>query len=145
MPSPTFGLTTGFVKPFIFSAAVGDPSSSSPTPSLQVYLEPTLAQHEILGLPPSHSNTTTSALTPIKRSNQIAAQSIRRGPRVVFASTPDDKATLTKDGSSLWSIEAPSLDDEVDDLIRQGRVADASRLVAAVGEEGFAPVRRLTN
>jgi hypothetical protein len=59
---------------------------------------------------------------------------------MLFVSTPTDKGLLQAEGSSVWTVQRGDLAEEVDSLVREGRVADAIGLVESIGEAGFSPV-----
>lgn len=61
--------------------------------------------------------------------------------RMLFTSTPSDKVLLQAEGSSVWAVSAQAVGDQVDELVREGRVGDAIGLVESVGEAGLDPVR----
>jgi hypothetical protein len=58
----------------------------------------------------------------------------------LICSTPTDKTLLQNEGSTIWALNAGDIGEEVDELLREGRSADAIGLVEAVGESGLSPV-----
>ena len=60
--------------------------------------------------------------------------------KLILVSTPSDKTLMQNEGSSLWVMEAGDMGEEVDELVREGRILDAIGLVEAAGEGGFSPV-----
>jgi hypothetical protein len=60
---------------------------------------------------------------------------------MMFVSTPTDKALGASEGSTIWGLEAGEVGEQVDELVREGRVKDAIGLVESVGEAGLSPVR----
>jgi len=65
--------------------------------------------------------------------------------KVLMVSTPTDKALSQSEGSSIWALRAGHVGEQIDELIREGRLADAIGLVEAVGEDGLSPVRDVFN
>lgn len=61
-------------------------------------------------------------------------------PRLLLVSTPTDRTLLAAEGSTIWQLPAPNIGEQVDDLVRDGRVVDAIGLVEAVGDAGLEPV-----
>ena len=76
--------------------------------------------------------TSTTVETP--------AEAMSSATKVLLASTPTDKALSQAEGSTIWSLRAGEVGEQIDDLVREGRVADALALVNAIGEAGLAPV-----
>jgi hypothetical protein len=68
------------------------------------------------------------------------ADSLKASPKILFCSTPTDKTLLQNEGSTIWVLRAGDIGEEVDELLREGRSADAIGLVEAVGEAGLSPV-----
>lgn len=62
---------------------------------------------------------------------------------MVLVTTPADAKVALAEGSSIWALHASDVDDEVDNLIKQGRVSDAIGLVEATGESSLSPVSRI--
>lgn len=60
--------------------------------------------------------------------------------KVLFVSTPNDKNLAQSEGSSVWAVEAEDIGDQVDELVKEGRVQDAIGLVEAMGDAGLSPV-----
>ncbi|WVO14727.1 hypothetical protein L204_102365 [Cryptococcus depauperatus] len=54
-----------------------------------------------------------------------------------------DKQLLASEGSSIWAVQEKDLQDEVDDLVREGRIEDAIGLVEAIGEDSLSLNQRL--
>jgi hypothetical protein len=63
--------------------------------------------------------------------------------KVLFCSTPTDKALLQSEGSSIWALRAGDIGEEVDELLREGRSMDAIGLVESVGESGLSSVSQM--
>jgi hypothetical protein len=61
----------------------------------------------------------------------------------LFCSTPTDKALSQTEGSTIWVLKGGDIGEEVDELLREGRSADAIGLVEAVGEAGLSPVSQI--
>lgn len=61
-------------------------------------------------------------------------------PKVLLVSTPTDKTLLHNEGSTVWEMRTGDVGDEVDELVKEGRVADAIGLVEASGDAKLAPV-----
>jgi hypothetical protein len=73
------------------------------------------------------------------------ADALKASTKVLFCSTPTDKALLQSEGSSIWALRAGDVGEEVDELLREGRSIDAIGLVEAVGESGLSPVSHMYN
>jgi hypothetical protein len=71
------------------------------------------------------------------------AVAMKESPKLFFVSTPTDRALLSSEGSTVWCLKASEVGIQIDELIREGRVADAIGLVEAVGEAGLSPVSAL--
>ncbi|WRT65779.1 uncharacterized protein IL334_002728 [Kwoniella shivajii] len=141
-----------FANPYIYSVVSvvpsSAPSSSSaiPEPTVQIHLAPTLALRKTLTLPSpsagglsvSHMTSTREALT-----SAVPAENTSPSIKMLIVSTPTDKHLSQSDGSSIWALRSSDIGEEVDQLVREGRVADAIGLVEAVGEDGLSPSRRL--
>jgi hypothetical protein len=69
-----------------------------------------------------------------------AATAMKSATRVLFISTPTDRNLAASEGGSIWALRASDVEDQIDELVREGRVADAIGLVEAVGEAGLSPV-----
>lgn len=64
----------------------------------------------------------------------------KKSSKLLIISTPTDRA-LAVEGSTIWELRGSDIGDQVDELIREGRVTDAIGLVEAVGDIGLEPVR----
>lgn len=71
------------------------------------------------------------------------ADAFKASTKVLFCSTPTDKALLQSEGSSIWALRAGDVGEEVDELLREGRSMDAIGLVESVGESGLSPVSQM--
>lgn len=60
--------------------------------------------------------------------------------KVLLVSTPNDKNLAQSEGSSVWAVEAGDIGEQVDELVKEGRVQDAIGLVEAMGDAGLSPV-----
>lgn len=120
-------LTIAFANPYIYSVL---PAPTGALPSVQVHLAPTLTLSQTVTFPaPSAGGLTVSA----------HCSSSGKNPRVFLVSTPTDKTLLTE-GSTVWEISGADIGEQVDQLVREGRVSDAIGLVEAVGDVHLAPV-----
>lgn len=131
-----------FGNPYIYSvlpAAAGSSSGSTPPlPSVRIHLAPTLALRSAVTFPaPSAGGLTVSA---INVSSTTGPQGQSETPRVLLVSTPTDKTLLHNEGSTVWEMRTGDVGDEVDELVKEGRVADAIGLVEASGDAKLAPV-----
>jgi phage gp46-like protein len=68
------------------------------------------------------------------------AAAVQEATKVLFVSTPTDRALSSSEGSSIWAMKCRDLGEQVDELVREGRVTEAIGLVEAVGEAGLSPV-----
>ncbi|BEI86071.1 hypothetical protein CcaverHIS002_0603580 [Cutaneotrichosporon cavernicola] len=66
----------------------------------------------------------------------------RRAPKLLLVSTPTDR-TLALEGSTIWEVRGTDIGEQVDELVREGRVMDAIGLVEAVGDTGLEETQRL--
>lgn len=113
------------------------PAASGP-PSIQVHLAPTLTLRQSITFPtPSTGSLTVSALN-------VGVKGKRKAPRMLLVSTPTDKTSLQAEGSTVWEVQATDVGDQVDELVKEGRLTDAIGLVETVGDEGLHPVCRST-
>lgn len=131
-----------FGNPYIYSvlpAAASSGSGSTPSlPSVRVHLAPTLALRNIVTFPaPSAGGLTVPAINV--RSTGPQGQSAAE-PKVLLVSTPTDKTLLHNEGSTVWEMRTGDVGDAVDELVKEGRVADAIGLVEASGDAKLAPV-----
>jgi hypothetical protein len=89
---------------------------------------------------------TISSLVPVNGIEPGSpADALKASTKVLFCSTPTDKALLQSEGSSLWALRAGDVGEEVDELLREGRSMDAIGLVESVGESGLSPVSQIQN
>lgn len=146
MPS-TLLTISAYSNPYIYSitppiATSSSSSSTTPLPSLTVHLGPSLSPRTTLApQSPSAGTLTYSNLTMTSQPlSRTPADTVSPAAKLLFSSTPTDKALLAAEGSSIWALSTSSLEDHVDDLVREGRVGDAIGLVESVGEAGFSPV-----
>nr|XP_018264809.1 uncharacterized protein I303_02989 [Kwoniella dejecticola CBS 10117]OBR86967.1 hypothetical protein I303_02989 [Kwoniella dejecticola CBS 10117] len=149
-PGPPDAL--GFANPYIYSVVPVLPSSSAstssaiPIPTIQIHLAPTLILRQALTLPsPSAGGLSVShMMTTIKASpSTVPAENMVSSTKMLVVSTPTDKQLSQAEGSSIWALNSGEIGDEVDQLVKEGRVSDAIGLVEAVGENGLSPSRRL--
>jgi hypothetical protein len=52
-----------------------------------------------------------------------------------------DKTLANSEGSTVWAVEAGDVGEQIDDLVRDGRLVDAIGLAEAVGDTSLSPVR----
>lgn len=64
----------------------------------------------------------------------------KKSSKLLIITTPTDRA-LAVEGSTIWELRGSDIGEQVDELIREGRVTDAIGLVEAVGDIGLEPVR----
>jgi hypothetical protein len=139
-----------FSNPYIYSvvSVIPTPSSSSagttapPTSAIQIHLGPSLMLRQTLNIPqppiggvaigPLIAITSSVALTP--------AAAMREATKVLFATTSTDRTLSITEGSSIWALTACEVEMQIDELVKEGRVADAIGLVEAVGQAGLSPV-----
>ncbi|KAK8861657.1 hypothetical protein IAR55_002480 [Kwoniella newhampshirensis] len=149
-PGPPDALA--FANPYIYSIVPVVPTTSAsaastiPVPTLQIHLAPTLTLRQTLALPaPSTGGLTVNSLVATSSANpqSTPAANMSASTKLLFVSTPTDKTAAALEGSTIWGVRAGDIGDEVDELVRQGRVGDAIGLVESVGENGLAPSRRL--
>lgn len=79
-------------------------------------------------------------MTSVAASSSTSAAAMSPSVKMLFIVTPTDKTVLQSEGSSVLAIGCSSVGDQVDGLVREGRVADAIGLVESVGEVGLDPV-----
>jgi hypothetical protein len=63
----------------------------------------------------------------------------KKSSKLLLVSTPTDR-TLALEGSTIWEVRGTDVGEQVDELVREGRVTDAIGLVEAVGDTGLAEV-----
>ena len=109
---------------------------------LHVHLAPTLALRQSLTFPgPSVGGLAIGALTNVAPMTDITpVVAMSSATKILLASTPTDKALSQSEGSTIWTLRAGEVGEQIDDLLREGRVADAIGLVKAIGEAGLSPV-----
>jgi hypothetical protein len=133
-----------YSNPFIYSVipTISSASTALPTPAINIHLGPTLLFRRPLPLPnPTAGALNVTSLIPVSgMPSRSPADSLKASPRILFCSTPTDKTLLQNEGSTIWVLRAGDIGEEVDELLREGRSADAIGLVEAVGEAGLSPV-----
>ncbi len=143
-----------FSNPYIYSVVpvvpTSAPSSSSVSTTshahaIQVHLAPTLTHRQTLALPaPSAGTLTIGGLTGFSLNpTETPAEAMLPAMKLLMVSTPTDKGLSQSEGSSIWVLRSGDVGDQLDDLVREGRVPDAIGLVEAVGEAGLSPVCRV--
>ncbi|WVQ78836.1 hypothetical protein IAT38_000927 [Cryptococcus sp. DSM 104549] len=140
-----------FANPYIYSIVHVLPHTSSsglsiPIPTLQVHLAPTLTLRQAIPLPTPSVGTlaaSTLTLTSLASPRGTPALNMQPATKLLIVSTPTDKALAQSEGSSVWAVRTGDIGEQVDELVREGRVEDAIGLVEAVGENGLSPSRRL--
>ncbi|WVQ65020.1 uncharacterized protein L199_003190 [Kwoniella botswanensis] len=149
-PGPPDALA--FANPYIYSVIPVIPSSSTstsspvPVPTVHVHLAPTLALRQALSLPaPATGGLTVSHLAGTKDAipSSIPAENMSSSTKMLIVSTPIDRHLLQSEGSSIWALMSSDIGEEVDLLVKEGRIGDAIGLVEAVGQNGLSPSRRL--
>nr|ODN85587.1 hypothetical protein L203_04837 [Cryptococcus depauperatus CBS 7841] len=132
----------GFVNPYIYTLL--PPTTPVSAPSLQIHLASTLTLCSTLSLPIQLAGSLTpSSLTLVSLPLLATAENIKSRIRVLFVTTPTDKQLLASEGSSIWAVQEKDLQDEVDNLVREGRIEDAIGLVEAIGEDSLSLNQRL--
>lgn len=126
-----------FANPYIFSVVQSPPAAGATLaqPSIHIHLASTLAHRQTVTFPaPSAGSLAVSAVT--------VAPSASRAERahLVLVSTPTDRNLLQSEGSTVWELRGADVSEEVDELVREGRMIDAIGLVEAVGDTNLAPV-----
>lgn len=135
--------TLAFGNPYIYSvlpaAANSGSTSTQPLPSVRIHLAPTLSLRSTATFPaPSNGSLTVSA---VNVSSTTKTQGSSTGtPKVLLVTTPTDKTLANSEGSTIWEMRAGDVGNEVDELVKEGRVADAIGLVEASGDSNLAPV-----
>lgn len=131
-------LTPAFANPFLYSvispaaAAAGTPASM---PTIQVHLAPTLTLRDTVTFPaPATGSLALAALSVATTSTDG-----KKSSKVLLVSTPTDR-TLSHQGSTIWEVRGSDIGEQIDELVKEGRVTDAIGLVEAVGDTGLAPV-----
>lgn len=79
-------------------------------------------------------------MTTLSSKLSTPAQTSSSAAKILVVCNPTDKALLTSEGSSVWAIEANDIGDQIDDLVREGKVLDAIGLAEAVGDSSLSPV-----
>ncbi|WOO80809.1 Vam6/Vps39-like protein [Vanrija pseudolonga] len=132
-----------FANPYIYSVVppVSVNAHSVPLPSIHVHLAPTLAHRQTLTFPSPSAGVLNITCPTVGLST--ATGEGKPLPRLLLVSTPTDRALLAAEGSTIWQLPAPNIGEQVDDLVRDGRVVDAIGLVEAVGDAGLEPSQRL--
>lgn len=136
-----------FTNPFIYSAvplSSGNPADSGSNvvnSAIQINLGPTLGLRQTLLLPaPSVGSISISAMHCIDSVNLTPASAMAASSKVLVVSTPNDKNLAQSEGSSVWAVETGDIGEQVDELVKEGRVQDAIGLVEAMGDAGLSPV-----
>ncbi|WWC88076.1 uncharacterized protein L201_002980 [Kwoniella dendrophila CBS 6074] len=141
-----------FANPYIHSVVPVLPSSTAstssaiPIPTIQIHLAPTLALRQAITLPaPSTGGLAVSHMIIPQGAlpSAIPADNMSSSTKMLITSTPTDRHLSQSEGSSIWALNSSDIGEEVDQLVREGRVGDAIGLVEAVGENGLPPSRRL--
>ncbi|OCF75081.1 hypothetical protein I204_03930 [Kwoniella mangroviensis CBS 8886] len=149
-PGPPDALA--FANPYIYSVVPVIPSSSTSTssavlvPTVHIHLAPTLALRQALSLPaPSTGGLAVSHLANTKDAipSSIPAENMSPAIKMLIVSNPTDRHLLQSEGSSIWALRSSDIAEEVDQLVKEGRVGDAIGLVEAVGQNGLSSSRRL--
>ncbi|EIW66424.1 hypothetical protein TREMEDRAFT_70067 [Tremella mesenterica DSM 1558] len=133
-----------FSNPYIYSVVTSPTTAGPPSTALQVHLGPTLSLRHTVPIPaPTTGSMSVSSSTLITPTGRSPAESLASGTKLCFVSTPTDKTLAQSEGSSVWALQAGDLGEDVDDLVREGKIGDAIGLVDAVGEDNMTPSRRL--
>ncbi|WWC68549.1 uncharacterized protein I206_102478 [Kwoniella pini CBS 10737] len=149
-PGPPDALA--FSNPHIYSVVPVLPSSSTsssqtiPVPTVQIHLAPTLTLRQAFKLPepPTGGQAVSHMINTFKASpSLIPAEVMNPSTKMLIVSTPTDRHLSQAEGSSIWTLQSGDIGEEVDQLVKEGRVSDAIGLVEAVGEVGLSPSRRL--
>lgn len=148
----SLNLCAVFSNPYIYAVVPVVPTSSSSSSStastihahaIQIHLAATLARRDSIALPaPSTGALTIGNLAAVTSTNVTTpAEEMLPSTKILLISTPTDKALSQSEGSSLWALRSGEVGQQIDDLVKEGRVSDAIGLVEAVGEAGLSPVR----
>ncbi|WVQ93507.1 hypothetical protein IAU59_000581 [Kwoniella sp. CBS 9459] len=134
------------IVPVVSTSSVAAGSSNTPVPTVQIHLAPTLSLRQTLALPaPLSGGLTVNSLSMTSSAlpSSIPAANMAPSTKMLLISNPTDKHLLQSEGSSIWGLRSGDIGEQVDELVREGRLADAIGLVEAVGENGLSPSRRL--
>jgi hypothetical protein len=139
---------SAFSNPYIYSVvplapAPGASNPAAPTSAIQIHLAPTLSLRQTLPIPaPPAGGLSFSALVSLTTATgpTSPAAAMASSAKMLLVSTPTDKTLVASEGSTVWGLEAGDVGEQVDELIREGRVGDAIGLVESVGEAGLSPV-----
>ncbi|BEI93846.1 uncharacterized protein CcaverHIS019_0603050 [Cutaneotrichosporon cavernicola] len=138
---PTVPEALAFSNPFLYSvlpaaaAVAGQPAS---LPTIQVHLAPTLTLRDTITFPAP----TTGSLSVAAVNVGATSTDGRKSSKLLLVSTPTDR-TLALEGSTIWEVRGTDIGEQVDELVREGRVMDAIGLVEAVGDTGLEETQRL--
>ncbi|CAK9785513.1 hypothetical protein CC85DRAFT_286680 [Cutaneotrichosporon oleaginosum] len=130
-----------FSNPFLYSvlpAATAVAGQSATLPTIQVHLAPTLALRDTITFP----SPATGSLTIAALSVGTTLSEGKKSSKLLLVSTPTDR-TLALEGSTIWEVRGTDIGEQVDELVKEGRVTDAIGLVEAVGDTGLAETQRL--
>ncbi|GMK59883.1 hypothetical protein CspeluHIS016_0901000 [Cutaneotrichosporon spelunceum] len=133
--------TLAFANPFLYSvlpAAAAVTGQPAPLPTIQVHLAPTLALRDTITFPAP----ATGSLSVLALNAGTTSSDGRKSSKLVLVTTPTDRA-LAQEGGTIWEVRGTDIGEQVDDLVREGRVMDAIGLVEAVGDAGLAESQRL--
>lgn len=138
-----------YSNPYIYSSVpsmIASGSNNIATSAIEVTLAPTLLPLATLTLPESSTSigqAITSLIPLISTANTTPAQNMKSTVKVLFSSLPMDKSSSAAEGSSIWALQVQDIGDQIDDLVREGRVDDAIGLVESVGENGLDSNRQI--
>lgn len=117
----------------------------TPAPVINIHLGPSLLPRHSLSLPALSAGTSniSTLVSTSAATTKTPAEALLPSSRLLCISTPTDKSLLQSEGSTIWAIRSGDVGEDVDELVKEGHVADAIGLVEAVGEDGLSPVSRL--
>lgn len=138
-------LEVAFAKPYVFAVL---PSGSVPSlknsslpnannPVLQIRSVGTLFAVQTLCFPPASASGTTSRSTPSASSTsppqvRLLTPSSGNKPPIFIVVSPTDRATLEREGSTIWQLEMQSWGQQIDELVEKGEFEEALGLLDSV-------------
>jgi hypothetical protein len=142
---------TAFCNPFICSIVHledGPSATSSLSSSLavQIHLSPTLTLQQTVPIPtPTAGSLSITAFGPITSPIINGTSHSVSVAHILIITTPTDKTTLASEGSTVWTMTAGDIGKQIDQLVKDGQVADAVGLVKALGDSDLSPVSSIAS
>ncbi|SNX83782.1 related to Vam6/Vps39-like protein involved in vacuolar morphogenesis [Melanopsichium pennsylvanicum] len=134
-------LEVAFAKPYVFAIL---PSGSIPSlknsslpnanhPVLQIRSVGTLFAVQTLCFPPVSASTSSKSSSPSSPPQvRLLTPSTGNKPPVYVVVTPTDRATLEKEGSTIWQLEMQGWGRQIDELVEKGEFEEALGLLDSV-------------